>query len=160
MKRISSHRDLVFDAHCAAGLLARTTSGPAPAGMSGIRSTPEGYVPPAPSSGKRRNVFPAMPGRHIRIGMRAEETSISLLAFSPPEQAENAAQRTDRHHCASRIVGKLHFGLQRLPTPMCARPVDPPAPARHRYPQQLFRRRATRMMVKRSGPLIKTARMP
>ena len=95
MKRISSHRDLVFDAHCAAGLLARTTSGPAPAGMSGIRSTPEGYVPPASSSGLRRNVFRVTAGRRIRSGMPIDAFRSSKIA---------RLQRSDVNHSCDTLV--------------------------------------------------------
>ncbi len=47
-----------------------------------------------------------------------------------------------------------------LSTPICAWPVNPPAPARHRHPEQPLWRGIPRMMVKRGGSLIEPAGVP
>jgi hypothetical protein len=94
-KRISSHPDLVFDAPCVAGLRARTTSGPAPVEMSGIRSTPEGCVQHASSSGLRRNVFRFTAGRRIRSGMPIDAFRSSKIA---------RLQRSDVKHSCDTLV--------------------------------------------------------
>jgi hypothetical protein len=58
----------------AAGRPARTTSGLAPAGMSGILSTPGESAPPAFTSGLRRSASRAGAGRRTRSGMRSDTT--------------------------------------------------------------------------------------
>jgi hypothetical protein len=68
-----SHRNHAFAARSAAGRPAKKTSGSAPAGTSGTRSTPEASARLAFTSGLRRNVSRAAVGRRTRCGMRSNE---------------------------------------------------------------------------------------
>jgi hypothetical protein len=61
----------VFDAHSAAGRPARKTNGLVAAAMSGTRSTREAYARLVSINGLKLNVFRALAGRRIPIGMRS-----------------------------------------------------------------------------------------
>ena len=65
-----SPQDHASAARSAAGRLAKTTNGFAPAGMIGTHSTPEASAQRAFTNGLRPSAYHAADGRSSRIGMR------------------------------------------------------------------------------------------
>ena len=70
-----------FDAHSVVGLPAKTTTGPAAADMSGIRSIREACAPLACISGLKPSAYLVVDGRRTLIGMQSERAIPLIYLF-------------------------------------------------------------------------------